>query len=120
MVNSSLRTIITSLKIPVATLAVTWASLQFPEGSGSAARAQDPFASFPVVITCEHKGTYHAFYLSRVSKDGTATFVASDRIAGTITLNGQAKAVGGSDGGTCLGKTLKELRASGQAHDLKS
>ncbi|CCM76439.1 hypothetical protein [Rhizobium mesoamericanum] len=119
MVNSSLRTIITSLKIPVATLAVTLASLQFPEGSGSA-EAQDPFASFPVVITCEYKGTYHAFYLSRVSKDGTATFVASDRIAGTITLNGQAKAVGGSDGGTCLGKTLKELRASGQAHDLKS
>jgi hypothetical protein len=34
-------------------------------------------------------------------------------------LNGEAKAVGGSDGGTCLGKTLKELRASGQAHDLK-
>jgi hypothetical protein len=55
-----------------------------------------------------------------VTKDGTATFSASDRIAGTITLDGKAKAVGGSDGGSCLGKTLKELRESGQAHDLKS
>ncbi|MBB3315679.1 MULTISPECIES: hypothetical protein [unclassified Rhizobium] len=85
-----------------------------------AAYAKDPFADFPVVISCEVKGTYHAFYLSRVTKDGTATYTASDRIAGTITLDGKAKAIGGLEGGTCGGKTLDELRASGQAHDLKS
>ncbi|SEI14424.1 hypothetical protein SAMN05216228_102719 [Rhizobium tibeticum] len=116
MVYLSPRTITAFLKIPVAMLATCGASLL----SSPPAYAQDPFDDFPLVISCENKGTYHAFYLSRVTKDGTATYSASDRIAGTITLDGKAKAVGGSDGGSCVGKTLKELRASGQAHDLKS
>nr|WP_307233114.1 hypothetical protein [Pararhizobium capsulatum] len=86
----------------------------------SAAYAQeDPFAQFPFVITCKNKGTQLAFYLSRVTEDGTATYLAADRLAGTITLDGNAKAVGDTVGGTCLGKTLEQLRASGQAHDLK-
>ncbi|EJZ20226.1 hypothetical protein NE852_27075 (plasmid) [Rhizobium sp. Pop5] len=79
----------------------------------------DPFKQFPLVIQCKYMETYHAFYLSRVSKDGVATYVASDRIAGTITLDGQAKAVGGKGGGTCVGKTLAELRETHQAVDLK-
>lgn len=84
------------------------------------AQAQDdPFDQFPVVIQCRSNDTYHAFYLSRVSKDGVATYVASDRIAGTITLDGKAKAIGGEGGGTCVGKTLSELRSSHQAYDLK-
>jgi len=48
--------------------------------------------------------TYHAFYLSRVTKDGTATFSASDRIAGTITLDGKAKAGGRIRRGKLLGQ----------------
>ncbi|AYG63696.1 hypothetical protein QD460_26800 [Rhizobium jaguaris] len=88
--------------------------------SVSAAYAQrGPFDDFPIVITCEQKGTQHAFYLSRVTQDGTATYIASERIAGTISLGGQAKAVGGPAGGNCVGKTLQELRASGQAYDLR-
>lgn len=79
----------------------------------------DPFSQFPLVIHCKYNETYHAFYISRVSKDGVATYVASDRIAGTITLDGQAKAIGGAGGGSCVGKTLAELRASQQAYDLK-
>lgn len=77
-------------------------------------------ADFPFVIHCKFKDTYHAFYASRLSPDGTATYVASDRIAGTISLSGEAKAIGSNEGaGSCAGKTLKELRASGQAFDLK-
>ncbi|MDL2398856.1 hypothetical protein [Rhizobium mayense] len=88
--------------------------------SVSAAYAQhSPFDDFPIVITCEQKGTQHAYYLSRVTQDGTATYVASERIAGTISLGGHAKAVGGPAAGSCVGKTLEELRASGQAHDLR-
>ncbi|WP_432761592.1 hypothetical protein [Rhizobium calliandrae] len=88
--------------------------------SVSAAYAQHgPFDDFPIVITCEQRGTQHAYYLSRVTQDGTATYVASERIAGTISLGGHAKAVGGPGGGSCVGKTLEELRASGQAHDLR-
>ncbi|ANM08587.1 MULTISPECIES: hypothetical protein [unclassified Rhizobium] len=79
----------------------------------------DPFSQFPLVIHCKYNETYHAFYISRVSQDGVATYVASDRIAGTITLDGQAKAIGGAGGGSCVGKTLVELRASHQAYDLK-
>ncbi|NEJ72032.1 hypothetical protein GR197_16020 [Rhizobium phaseoli] len=84
------------------------------------ARAEDdPFSQFPLVIHCKYNETYHAFYISRVSHDGVATYAASDRIAGTITLDGKAKAVGGLGGGSCVGKTLVELRASQQAYDLK-
>ena len=84
------------------------------------AQAQDnPFDQFPVIIQCKYNETYHAFYISRVSQDGIATYVASERIAGTITLDGKAKAIGGEGGGSCVGKTLTELRASGQAYDMK-
>jgi hypothetical protein len=85
-----------------------------------AAKAQGPLDDFPLVITCQNKDTYHVFYLSRIAKDGTATFTASDRLAGTITVTGQAKAVGDAlSGGSCAGKSLEDLRASGQARDAK-
>jgi hypothetical protein len=80
---------------------------------------EDPFDQFPLLIQCKHKETYHAFYISRISPDGVATYVASERMAGTITLDGHAKATGGAEGGSCVGKTLAELRASHQAYDLK-
>jgi hypothetical protein len=79
----------------------------------------DPFDQFPLIIQCKYKETYHAFYISRISPDGVATYVASERMAGTITLDGHAKATGGAEGGSCVGKTLAELRASHQAYDLK-
>ncbi|OCP02464.1 MULTISPECIES: hypothetical protein [unclassified Ensifer] len=78
------------------------------------------FDQFPIVVACEYKGTHHAFYLSKVTADGTATYMASDNFAGTITLTGEAKAVGAEEGGTCLGKTIEELRASGQARDIRA
>jgi hypothetical protein len=101
-----------------AMMAVAFATLPFYQIAELRAE-EDPFMRFPVVIHCKSKDTYHAFYVSRIAQDGTATYVASDRIAGTITLNGEAKAVGGEGGGSCVGRTLKELRASGQAYDLR-
>jgi hypothetical protein len=97
----------------------TLAALQ-TVGVGPVHASDDPFEKFPIVIQCKYKDTFHAFYLSRVADTGLATYVASDRIAGTISLDGHAKAVGGQGGGSCVGKTLEELRASGQAHDLGS
>lgn len=81
--------------------------------------AAEPFQHFPLVISCEHKGSYHAFYFTRLLQDGTATYVASDKIAGTITLKGEAKAVGSPSGGSCVGKTLEQLRSAGQTYDVK-
>lgn len=94
------------------------ALLSFTHGAIAVAE-DDFFTQFPLVIHCQSNKTQHAFYISRVSEDGVATYVASDRIAGTISLDGHAKAIGSEGGGTCVGKTLAELRASGQAYDLK-
>ena len=105
--NGLAKTLIASL--------VSLAGLPF-----TALQAQDdPFDQFPLLIQCKYKDTYHAFYISRISQDGVATYVASERMAGTITLDGHAKATGGAEGGSCVGKTLAELRASHQAYDLK-
>ncbi|KSV79378.1 MULTISPECIES: hypothetical protein [Sinorhizobium/Ensifer group] len=88
---------------------------------GSVALAEgNLFDQFPFAVACEYKGTQHAFYLSKVTADGTATYLASDNFAGTITLGGGAKAVGTEQGGSCLGKTVEELRESGQARDIRA
>ncbi|MFK0329485.1 hypothetical protein ACIQUB_00015 [Rhizobium sp. NPDC090275] len=101
-------------------LAATTIALPYLVGTAAAYAADDPLKSFPIVIHCQQKDTTHIFYLSRVTDAGLATYVASDRIAGTISLDGQAKAVvGGEGGGNCVGKTLADLRASHQAYDLK-
>ena len=33
----------------------------------------DPFSQFPLVIHCKSNETFHAFYISRVSRDGVVT-----------------------------------------------
>jgi hypothetical protein len=109
----------TRLHIAAATLALIFGSPPISPALGEPTYAQNPLADFPLVVVCKTRDTYHIFQLSRVTKDGTATYVASERIAGTITLNGRAKAVGNKLGGDCLGKTLEELRASGQALDIR-
>ncbi len=119
MAHLSLRMFcIRSTEMLMAMLFATGASLQFSTISGSVARAADPFSDFPIVVGCEYKGMFHAYYLSRVTPEGVATYVASEKLGGTITLDGHAKAIGGSNGGSCVGKTLAQLRESGQAHDL--
>ncbi|TCU17839.1 hypothetical protein EV130_11536 [Rhizobium azibense] len=87
--------------------------------SYSEALASEPLEDFPFVVTCEYKGLHHAYYLSKLGPDGVATYITPDRLAGTISIDGQAKARGEGQVGSCLGKTLKELRASGQAYDIK-
>jgi hypothetical protein len=87
--------------------------------SGAVTAGAAQLDDFPFVIGCEYKGMFHAYYLSRVTPEGLATYVASERLAGTISLDGRAQAVGASNGGDCLGKTLEQLRASGQAHFLQ-
>ncbi|MBW9065837.1 hypothetical protein JNB71_21250 [Rhizobium herbae] len=81
--------------------------------------ANEPLEDFPFLIICEYKGTHHAFYFSKLDSDGVATYINPSRLAGTITVAGTAKTLGEPIGGTCLGKTLEQLRASGQASDLR-
>jgi hypothetical protein len=82
------------------------------------ARAQQPtFADFPVVVYCEYQGITSAYYFSQLA-DGLAVYLTPDRQVGVITIDSTALRIGGDRPGTCLDKTLDELRASGQAFDL--
>ncbi|WP_341486769.1 hypothetical protein [Pararhizobium sp. A13] len=81
--------------------------------------ASEPLEDFPFLISCEYKGMHHAFYFSKLDSDGVATYINPSRLAGTISVGGTAKTLGEPIGGSCLGKTLEQLRASGQAHDLR-
>ncbi|MBY5444873.1 hypothetical protein HFO93_15560 [Rhizobium leguminosarum] len=87
--------------------------------SVSGAQAAGPFDQFPIAVACEYKGLYQIFYLTRLEADGVATYVNPSKLAGTISVGGTAKALGEPIGGSCLGKTLEQLRASGQILDLK-
>lgn len=83
------------------------------------AHAQDlSFKDFPYVVYCEYEGVARAFYFSRLGGDGIAVYLTPDRQAGTITIDGVARRIGGDQSGTCADKTLDELRSSGQAFDL--
>ena len=87
----------------------------------SEARAVEvSLADFPFLITCEAGGIHHAFYLSRIGQDGVAVYMTLAGQAGTITLDGTPKRVGG--GGipsSCSGKTLEQLRSAGQSYYLQ-
>ena len=86
-------------------------------GTPSAA-SEVSFKDFPVVIYCRYAEIDHAFYFSRLGADGRAVYLTPDRLAGMITIDGIAQRVGGEQSGTCLNKTLEELRSAGQAYDL--
>ena len=73
---------------------------------------------FPFLIHCEAGGVDRAYYLSKIDPNGVAVFVSPDRLAGTITIKGKAEPVGGEGSGTCAGKTLEQLRSTGQAFYL--
>lgn len=86
--------------------------------ANSDARAAE-VADFPFMIACEAGGTQHAYYLSRIGRDGVAVYMTPARQAGMITLSGNAKQVGGDVQSTCSGKNLEQLRSAGQAYYLQ-
>ncbi|PZR00575.1 MAG: hypothetical protein DI533_08500 [Cereibacter sphaeroides] len=80
---------------------------------------ENEFRQFPFLVYCEFNGVTSAYYFSQL-QNGQAIYLSPDRQIGVITLNGVADRVGGDRPGSCLDKTLDELRASGQAFDLPS
>jgi len=76
--------------------------------------AESPLVDFPYLVICELNGVQRAFYFTKLGPDGVAVYIAPDGPAGTITIAGKAAAVGGDWSGSCSGKTLANLRASGQ------
>jgi hypothetical protein len=83
------------------------------------AASEPSFSDFPFMVHCKHSGTDRAFYLTKIAPDGAALYISPDRQAGTITIRGPAKPVGGNGSGSCTGKTIQQLREAGQAFDLR-
>lgn len=82
--------------------------------------AEGSFADFPFMVHCtNNSGIDRAFYLAKIDPEGVAVYISPDNLAGTITLDGPAEPVGGDGAGSCAGKTLTQLRATGQAFDLQ-
>ncbi|MGL4960371.1 MAG: hypothetical protein ACRC67_03990 [Inquilinus sp.] len=91
------------------------AMTQFSEiFTAEANAAESPLVDFPYLVICELNGVQRAFYFTKLGPDGVAVYIAPDGPAGTITIAGKAAAVGGEWSGSCSGKTLATLRASGQ------
>lgn len=78
---------------------------------------QATFADFPYVIYCEYRGITNAYYFSQLV-DGQAIYLTPDRQAAMITIDGVAQRIGGDRPGSCLDRTLDELRSARQAFDL--
>jgi len=87
-------------------------------GLGRQAQAAQPANDFPFLITCEYNGATQFFYLSRIDAAGLATYVSPNSRAGTISVDGKAKAIGEPTGGSCLDKTLDELQSAGQTRSV--
>ena len=83
------------------------------------AAEQPSFTDFPILVQCELGGIQRAFYLSKIDADGVAVYISPDRQAGTVTIHGTAQPMEGEWSGSCKGKSLQELRQSGQAFDLR-
>ena len=81
--------------------------------------AEGSFLDFPFLVHCELSGVDRAYYLSRIDPDGVAVYLTPDNQAGTITIKGKAEPVGGDWAGSCSGKTLEQLRSTGQAYYLQ-
>jgi hypothetical protein len=88
---------------------------------GAQAHAKDvSLTDFPFLVHCVADGIDHAYYLSKISKDGVAVYLSPDNLAGKVTINGAAEpAMGGEGPGNCSGKTLEQLRSAGQAFYLQ-
>ena len=97
---------------------LTTAALLVIATHGAPAKAQEAtFSDFPYLIYCEYRGITNAYYFSQLV-DGQAIYLTPDRQAGVITIDGVAQRIGGDRPGSCLDRTLDELRSARQAFDL--
>ena len=84
-------------------------------GEATTVQASEQEAAYPHVIMCEVKGVRNFAYLDRIEADGRAVYITPSGKAATVP-KGAAVGREGATAGTCAGKTLMELVASGQAH----
>ena len=102
-------------RIAIAVLAL----FQFATLHGSEAYAQAVLEEFPFLVDCEVGGVHHVYYLSKVGADGVAVYSTTAGQSVTLTLTGKAEKVGGDVASSCAGKTIEQLRSTGQAYYLQ-
>ena len=81
---------------------------------GTTAGAQDDTAigDLPQALICTKDSVTVVGYLARVNSDGSAVYMTLSNIIVEVSAAG---VVGNRSDGTCAGKSLDELRDSGQA-----
>jgi hypothetical protein len=81
--------------------------------------AGDADITHPIVIVCELGGARFFAYLDRIAADGTATYMTPSGQFALVGADGVVSRGGQAVEGTCIGMTLEELRAAGQAFSFK-
>ena len=88
-------------------------------GSSDAVQASEHYSAYPHMIVCDFKEVRYFGYLDRIEADGRAYYITPSRKGGGIVVGGVMTRLG-AEFGSCAGKTLKELIASGQAHFIRN
>lgn len=87
--------------------------------SSTTTLASENKTAYPHIIVCEVNEVRHFAYLDRVEADGRAFYITPSGKGGSIAKDG-VMSRSGAIAGSCSGKTLKELIASGQAHFMRN
>ena len=74
--------------------------------------------AYPHLIICDVAGVRHFGWLDRIEADGTAVYLTPSGKFGRVGKDGVVTVMGGqgANPGSCGGKTIDELIASGDAH----
>ena len=85
--------------------------------AATTASAQDSatIGSLPHALICAKEGVTVVGYLARVNADGSAIYMSPSDILVAVSAEG---VVDNRSDGSCSGKTLAELRDSGQSRDF--
>jgi len=74
----------------------------------------EPEAAIPHLIICEIKGARHFVWLDTIKADGSAIYITPSGSFVKLSKDGVMVRPGAAKG-NCVGKTVEELIASGQA-----
>ena len=79
------------------------------------AQENNPIAGLPQALICTKDSVTVVGYLARINADGSAVYMTPSNIVVEVSSDGT---VDRRADGTCAGKSLDELRNSGQARDF--
>ena len=99
--------------LSMATLTITIQSI----ATEANAQQKNLIEGLPHALICTKDSVTVVGYLARVNEDGSAVYMTSSRIAVEVSSDG---VVDNRADGTCAGKSLNELRDSGQTRNFSN